>query len=418
MERTYININRWLSIAIANFLVVAIAGIILRYKMNFSLTLLNQKNLLHGHSHFAFTGWITLALMTLMVSYLLNQGLQTNYKKYHLLLFANLITAYGMLITFIAQGYALLSITSSTLSIFVSYVFIYFFWRDLGRLDDSAYVHPWFKAALILLGISSAGAFTLAFLMAAQIKIQEYYFSAIYFFLHFQYNGWFIFACFGLLFSSLGVRYKHILKKLSKRLLLILGSCVGPTYLLSILWLKIPSYLYWIATLSGILQLAAALYLISHYKIIKSSISANSAVSNYLWLLACFCLILKIILQALSAIPYLGNFAFGLRPVVVAYLHLCFLGIVSFFIIGSIDRLLPDQQKLSRPGMALFVAGVIIQEVLLMAQGVEIIIQRLVAQMNILLFGAAVMIAVGLSLMVVKSISTKKPAGDTTTAGH
>lgn len=417
MEHRQININRWLSIAIANFSVVAIAGVILRYKMNFPLAFLNQKNLLHGHSHFAFTGWITLALMTLMTGYLLKRGLQTNYRKYHLLLFANVITAYGMLFTFIVQGYGLFSITFSTLSIFVSYVFIYFYWRDLGKLNDGGDVHSWFKAALILLGISSAGAFTLAFLMAAQIKIQEYYFSAIYFFLHFQYNGWFIFASFGLLFSYLAAKDIYMLKKLSKKLWWILGISVAPTYLLSILWLKIPPYLYWTAAISGIFQLAAVIYLIRHYKVIKDCISSYGRATKYLWLLAFLCLILKIILQALSAIPYLGNFAFGLRPVVVAYLHLCFLGIVSFFIIGSIDRLLPQHHKLHELGVILFVSGVIAQEMLLMSQAVMIIMQSFIPQLNNLLFATAGIIGTGLILMVWKSISTKKPTADTTTVG-
>jgi len=417
MKHTQINISTWLKIAVINFLVVALAGIVLRYKINFPLAILDQKNLLHGHSHFAFTGWVTLALMALMVGYLIKKEVKTDYKKYQLLLVFNMITAYGMLLAFIAQGYAIFSITFSTLSIFVSYAFIFFFWHDLRKVSGEPNVRNWFKAALILLGISSAGAFTLAYLMAANIKVQEYYFSAVYFFLHFQYNGWFLFACFGLLFHYLNIKNNHVLQRLSKRLLLLMGLCVGPTYLLSILWLKLPSYLYSMAAVSGIIQLASVFYLIHLLKVLQRTYPFPRFTGSYLWYLAYACLILKIILQALSAIPHLGNFAFGLRPVVIAYLHLCFLGIISFFILGSMDRLFPYRQKLSKPGILIFAIGVIGQELLLLIQGVEIITQSLVPHINILLFAAAVTIGTGLALIVFKFGGIKKPTRDVTLVG-
>ena len=203
MDPYQFNTARWIRIALINFCVVAFAGITLRYKINFPLPLLNQKNLLHAHSHFAFTGWVTLALMALMVYYLQQQNVITNYKKYNRILLANCLMAYGMFAGFIIQGYGLFSIAFSTLSILVSYFFIYHFWKDLKQVNDPSGAAKWFRAALILWAISSLGAFTLAYLMAMQIMVQDYYFAASYFFLHFQYNGWFLFACFGLLFSYL-----------------------------------------------------------------------------------------------------------------------------------------------------------------------------------------------------------------------
>ncbi|MBK8585957.1 MAG: hypothetical protein IPN88_11235 [Bacteroidetes bacterium] len=76
---------------------------------------------MHGHSHFAFAGWITQALMTLMVAYLVSKGQAEAFKKYKTLLIFNLFTAYGMLCSFPIQGYGFFSILFSTLSVFVSY---------------------------------------------------------------------------------------------------------------------------------------------------------------------------------------------------------------------------------------------------------------------------------------------------------
>ena len=126
MRDNQFNSQRWIIISLINFFMVSVIGIILRYKISFPLPLIDQKFLLHGHSHFAFVGWVSLALMTLMVNYLTRSGIVTNYKKYHWVFLANTITAYGMLISFTVQGYALASITFSTLSIFVSYFFIFY----------------------------------------------------------------------------------------------------------------------------------------------------------------------------------------------------------------------------------------------------------------------------------------------------
>jgi len=407
MVKTHPDTYRWLKVALINLLVTAAAGIILRYKMNFPLAVVNQKYLLHGHSHFAFVGWVTLALMALLVHYLSRSGLATNYARYRFLLIANTVTAYGMLFTFAAQGYALFSITFSTLSIFVSYAFIFYFWRDLRKVKDLSNSHLWFRAALILWALSSAGAFSLAFLMAMHIKIQEYYFSAIYFFLHFQYNGWFLFACFGLLFSHFTFDHPGLLK-LSRKLFLILALTVVPAYFLSLLWLKLPAFLYWAGTLSGIIQLIAVVYLFPLFKLVKKNIvHSRSGLTRLLWCLACCCFAIKVILQAGSALPSLANLAFGFRPVVIAYLHLCFLGIISFFIIGYFDLLLPEAHKISRPGAFLFISGVVIQEIILMLQGFEMMGLQIIPRLNILLFAAAVIIGTGLATIAVSLKSLK-----------
>ena len=269
MERDLFKTRQWIQVALINFCVVALAGITLRYKINFPLPLVNQKYLLHAHSHFAFTGWVALALMALMVNYLQQQNVTTNYKKYRWILSANCISAYGMFFSFILEGYAFFSITFSTLSIFISYFFIFYLWRDLNKVEDKSYAPKWFKAALVLWALSSLGAFTLAYLMARHIKVQDYYFGAIYFFLHFQYNGWFLFACFGLVFSFL--YKKDFLREtaMSRKLFTVMAITVAPAYFLSILWLKLPRVLVWVADISGVLQLLVLFYFIRLFPVLK-----------------------------------------------------------------------------------------------------------------------------------------------------
>src|SRR5436190_15288630 len=141
--------QRHLKIALFNLLLVSAIGVILRYKIAFSLPFIDQKHLLHGHSHFAFSGWITHALMVLLLAYLGSQKGEAVYKKYRWILNANLVTAYGMLISFPIQGYGLYSIIFSTLSIFVSYAFAIVYWKDLNSLQEKKVGHWWMKASLL-----------------------------------------------------------------------------------------------------------------------------------------------------------------------------------------------------------------------------------------------------------------------------
>lgn len=389
MEIFQFNANKWIRIALINFFVVALAGVVLRYKINFPLPLINQKYLLHGHSHFAFVGWITLALMALMVNYLIKSNLLTNYKKYHWLLIANTVTAYGMLFTFIVQGYGLYSILFSTLSIFVGYFFCYVYWKDLQKIKTEKHIVIWFKSALILWTVSSLGAFTLAYLMASHTFVQELYFAAIYFFLHFQYNGWFIFAGFGLLFSFL-----KEYDKVSNRLFMVLAITVIPTYLLSIFGLKIPVLLFWIGTISGIIQLVALFYF---YKLLQARTKPFAKMTKFLWSLAYLSFTLKICLQALSTVPYFSHFAFSLKPVVIGYLHLCFLGVISFFILGCINEL---GLKLNKSGLRLFIFGVILQETVLTIQTIFVMMEQTTTYTAIVLFFAAGIMATGLAMLI------------------
>jgi hypothetical protein len=399
----------WLKIALLNFSVVALAGVILRYKINFSLPVINQKNLLHAHSHFAFTGWVSIVLMALMVNYLVNRKVQTNYKKYHLILSTTCIIAYGMLFSFIAQGYALYSIIFSTLSIFASYFFIFFFWRDLKKVKDEPYITTWFKAALILWAISSVGAFTLAFLMANHINIQKYYFGAIYFFLHFQYNGWFLFVCFGLLFSCLPIKDNKPLKALCKKIFFTMAITVAPAYFLSIIWLELPQILYYLADAAGILQLLVLFYVVKLLVLIKKSgLNTFNRTTKYLWTMVSIAFLLKIILQLLSINPYLNHFAFSFRPIVIGYLHLSFLGIISFFILGFMNQtLIKSQSKISHTGVLIFTIGVLAQEFILLWQGLEVFAFKSLPFADIILFFLAIIIASGLIWITVKMNSKK-----------
>jgi hypothetical protein len=401
--------KQWIQIALINFCVVALAGVTMRYKINFSLPAVNQKYLMHAHSQFAFVGWVAVGLMTLMVRYLIRNNVQTNYRKYHWILMADVIASYAMFISFIIQGYDVWSITFSTLTIFISYFFIFFYWKDLNKVVDAGFSRAWQKAALLLWAFSSLGAFTLAYLMANHIMIQDLYFSAVYFFMHFQYNGWFLFVCFGVFFSYMHRLGLIRIGVLSRRLFIVMAVTVVPTYFLSILWMRLPLALHWIANISAVFQLLVLFYFFKILKVVKKSESIQFTWSTkWLWIMASTAFILKIILQMLSTMPFLSHFAFGFRPVVIGYLHLSFVGIISLFILGYVNEFIHRfRGRVSGIGAVIFVTGFVVQEIILMLQGLEAMNVEPIKYANIILFYCAILMAAGLIWITIGVIRTQ-----------
>ena len=397
-------LQRWIKIAVFNLLIVASIGVVLRYKIAFSLPFVDQKHLLHGHSHFAFAGWISQALMVLLVDYLVTQNGIAVYKRYRWLLYANLITAYGMLFTFPIQGYGLYSIIFSTLSIFVTYFFAIYYWKDINKLKAKNTAHLWFKAAVLFNALSSLGAFALAAMLVAKINHQNWYLAAEYFYLHFQYNGWFFFACMGLLTIKLVV---HANPVVLKRVFLLFVTALVPAYFLSALWMNIPLWVYVLVIIAAFAQVLGWIYTLGIIKNQAAILKATMpAIAKWLFIFSGVALSIKVLLQLGSTIPSLSTLAYGFRPIVIGYLHLVLLGVITLFLIGYIlagDAL--DITRYTVVGIFIFTSGIIINEIFLMTQGVAALGYNSVPYINEVLLVAALIMFSGLLLLV---ISQKK----------
>jgi hypothetical protein len=292
------------------------------------------------------------------------------------------------------------AIIFSTLSIFVSYFFAVMFCRDLNRLPQKNIAHSWFKLAVLFNAVSSIGAFSLAYMMATKNMHQQLYMSAVYFFLHFQYNGWFFFACMGLFTAYLATNAIEIKYM---RLIFILFACaIVPAYLLSLLWAQLPVWLYIIVVLAIAAQLAGFYLLVISIKgHIKKLTQAIPPVAAWLGGFAAVALAIKLLLQGLSVIPSLNQTVFGFRPIVIGYLHLVFLGIVTLFIVSYCIAAgyISISHKATR-SIYIFTAGIIINEVLLMLQGICDLFYVNIPFINQALLAAAVIMLAGITITV------------------
>src|SRR5690554_222306 len=399
-------IDFWLKFSLVNLFLVALLGSLMRYKIGFDFPFFVQKNLLHSHSHFAFSGWISHTLMVLMVYYLKNKVEAISLSKYTKLIIANLVCSYGMFLFFIIQGYAFWSILFSTLSIFISYIFAYVFLKDLKK-TPSENSKKWFQGALFFHVISSLGTFFLAYTVASGNFLYNPYLASIYYYLHFQYNGWFFFACIGLLVGF--IKLNSYENKLFNYAFWLLFISTIITYLLSVLWLKLPQWLYFVTVVFSIVQL---LVWIGMFLILRQKRKSFKIKPLFLWnilKLTAFCVTLKFIFQAMSVIPSLNQFVFGIRTIIIAYLHLVLLAVITPFLLYYIyaNRFLLLDKSIKN-GIILFYIGIFLNELVLAIQGISAFGYVLIPKINQTLFGVSLLLVLSIGWVAFRTLGKKQ----------
>jgi len=386
----------WIRIALVNLVIVALLGLTLRGKMVFSMPFLDFKYILHAHSHFAFGGWITLALLALMTYRLLPVRL---YEKpvYKWLLAGILVNAYGMLFSFPFQGYAFYSILFSTLFIFTTYGYAFVFTRDILKTQVSGPVKLLATGAVAYMALSSAGAFTLAYLLATKSQNLLLYKDAIYTYLHLQYNGFFTLGVFALVLHYLQAENRQALW--FARLLHI---AVIPSMFMSYLWHYPDPVIRMIAVAGSLLIVLGTVWFFIMLRPVRPAFRALKPAARPVAVIAMASFVLKMIFQALTIIPALGPLVFANRPVIIGFLHLVLLGFVSLCLLAYFIQagLLP-YKKTAGFSLWLFIAGILINEVVLFTQGLGFMLMMSSALANWLLLAAACCLFAGALLLAV-----------------
>src|SRR5690349_15694061 len=102
--------NLLLRLSLVNLFIVSLLGVLLRSFPFLNRFPLDYKNLLHGHSHFAFGGWVMPAMLCLILRCFPDLAKAINYKHWKNIALLFLFSAYGMLVAFPLQGYKAVSI--------------------------------------------------------------------------------------------------------------------------------------------------------------------------------------------------------------------------------------------------------------------------------------------------------------------
>ena len=166
-----------------------------------------------------------------------------------------------------------------------------------------------------------------------------WYRNAIYFYLHFQYNGWFIVCLFGFLFLLYENYQLSFSQKSFKRFYFFLNGGVILTFFLSVLWMKPALVFYIVAGIGAIFQIVAFVILFRKIKQndfpLKNYLSKTSAI---LLQVSALFLIFKLFAQLLGSLPQVAQIVSRNLDFVIGYIHWTFLGVVSVALLGFLNQ--------------------------------------------------------------------------------
>ena len=386
-----------LNSALIFFFIAAVLGVLMRFAFVVEMPdWFKYKNVQHAHSHVAMMGWLSAAFYFFICKYF-----QLNRAIYKYVFWALQATVLGMLISFPIQGYAFFSILFSSLYMILSYVFIGLVWRDIKRNESLQGLVSirFLKTSLLFMGLSTIGIWAMGPIMASGLRGSAWYFSAVQFFLHFQFNGWFIFALLALMFKTFEDKsIVFIPAQVNRFYLFLYISCIL-TYALSVTWSIPGQFLFWVNSVGVLLQGIALIYFMMILKSINSQAKEKLSKQHFrLWGIAFFCLGFKILIQTLVAVPHLATVSYTIRNFVIGFIHLLMLGALSTFLFGLMNY---AKLKTDRIGINIFLLGILLTEVLLFGQGV-LLWGRLgfIPNYHLILASASTLLPIGILLFV------------------
>ncbi len=355
-----------INIAMAYFILAALLGVLLRFfpLVEMSIT---YKFFVHTHSHIALLGWVYVALTTLIYKLFVQSPMKD--KKYRIIFWFTQLSLVGMLFTFPFTGYAFFSIVFSTLFLFASYWFFWFFGKHVKPGFKKSHAYQCIKAALGYLVLSSLGPWALGAIMNTLGAESLWYRLAIYFYLHFLYNGWMFMALLGLFLHLLERRQIQPSKNIFQKFFWGINLGIILSFFLSTLFAKPPILLYALGGVGGAFQLFALVLLVRFLFPYRTRLSSMLTKWQWSLLRTVFVLLfVKMILQLLTAFPYFANLAATVLDFTVGYLHWTFLGVVTIALFFFLDyfRFL----RISGKAYVVYFTGFLITELLIFYKGI------------------------------------------------
>ncbi|MCB0538477.1 MAG: hypothetical protein KDE33_13230 [Bacteroidetes bacterium] len=369
---------------------VGLFGALIRL-IPFTNIFFEYEHILHSHSHVAFQGWVFLSFYLIYCQLFIPKDL-VNKKVYKILFVAFIVNITGILVSFLWQGYAFYSILFSSLFQLFCYYFIYRFFKDsktntlLNQNDISLKFAKW---SLIFLMLSTIGPWVVGVLSAKGLKGSEWFNSAVYFFLHFQYNGFFTLAIFSVLFKYLE-KLPNFNYKTGSLFFKLTTLSVIPAYFVSLLGMSFKDYIEWFAHFSSVLLFVSLFPLAQLLIVYLQQYSIKNRLIKILAFIIVASYFLKIIIQFLSIIPPLQILGLHNHFVVIAFLHLVFIGTITLFIFAFFlaNNWWQSSSKLTQTGISLFIIAFIISEFLIISLGFlhTIALLKLLALVSFIMF--------------------------------
>ena len=358
---------RPIGVSLGLFTLAAGLGLLLRFAFVFDLpSWIDYRNLQHAHSHVALLGWLFGAFYLVIIG-----TFSLDFTRYRLLYWLLQVNVAGMAIVFPIAGYNPTAIALTTIHIILSYVFAYRVWHELRQRKIYDWPANFLRASLILLVLSSLGTWALGPIIAMGLKGSAWYYGSIQFYLHFQFNGWLVFALLAIAFQLLKLaKINFSLVKMQMFFWVLLTSALL-TFALAVTWSTPHPLIFAVNSIGVLVQLTGLILLIT---IVRSQWQLLSSLftryTRTCLAIAGIALIIKILVQTAVAIPAIAEISYTIRNFVVGFIHLLMLGALSLFLIAIIPTMTGRHPNISTTW--LFIAGVIATELILFGQGIAL----------------------------------------------
>jgi len=367
-------------------------------------------HILHAHSHGAVLGWLFLASFIIFLSLSWNEI--PNKKHVNTMFIVTVFVTGLMFIAFIYEGYAKFSIIFSTSHIFIEYwvaIYIFIFMKKRNMMPKIS--RYFINAGLLTLIISSIGPFSLGGLAASGLKDTPFFDMAIYFYLHFQYNGWLYLMLVGLFIWFLNKKQVPLNGKWLRMSFWIYFVALFPGFFLSILWYDFSTTITVLAMFGGIGQfIGVVIFIIALW---KALLKKNPFVKwiYRLVVLALTILLSKGLMELALIYPPLAAIVYDTRSVVIGYLHLTLLGFLTIFvfILFGLVGVVSFRRKFTVISMVVFLIGFVINEITLFVSG----LMNWIGKNNIifhhqLLLIASVILLISIGMIWYSAMTNKK----------
>jgi len=395
----------WINISLGFFFVVALIGTSLRLAAFVPLPL-EYAHLVHAHSHVAFQGWIYTLMMLLLVRLYLSPE-QIRRGRYPLQFQLTAVVLCGVLVAFSLQGYGLYSILFSTLFQLLNYWFIFSFFKHTktgGSPNPQTLSLLFIKTGLWAGLLSTLLPFGIGILSAKGLAETEIYHSFVYTFLHLQYNGWFLFVALGLFYKFLEINAIPYSRQYGRTFFWLFALALLPAIGLSLLGMSFWSFIFLPAMLAAVLQgLGLLFFLLSLSRKLLRVIGQKGGWFQLYLLIFLLSFLLKVVLQSFSVLPFFREYVFSNKLLILAYLHLSFIGFLSFLLLALlVDFKWLPLNRLSKAGSVLLPAGFVGSELLLLLGGTGLHYNHLA------LAGWSAAMALGILLLLLGGLFEKR----------
>lgn len=371
MKAPNFQLYQWIQVALLNFVIAAAMGLLLRASAIVEFPWLNFRFMTHAHSHTAMMGWLYTVIFGLLLYFFLSEE-ERNRKRYKRLFIVLQTAVVGMTASFPFQGYGAVSISFATLHLFSSYWFLMLIWKNAKTASSQATVL--LRTAIVFMMISTLGVYALGPVAVKIGRFTDAYHLCIQFFLHFQFQGWLLFAVAAIFWQWLERRNIQMSDNQFRWFYgMLLLSTIG---MFGLPMTEYAAFDLGISTnfFGAGLQLGATVLLLRFLQIIEPKLRNIEG-----WKKACVHVVIgslavKSIGQLLLSWPEIALVPYAVRPFIIGFIHLLMLGIITGFIAFILLELnvLHSKYATAKFGLAALGIGLLGTELLLFLQGASI----------------------------------------------